>query len=754
MKSEIMISIRQIHMAKPSRSMMIFAFVLAVNCNLCTPQMIYAQQDSLVRTRLSGEVELARMVDLCAARLQIKIEYDSRTLAGQKVTLRLGASVTDDELWALTNQLLTTRGLTSVQPPGSETVLSIVKLTEAATLARIEQSIRPDTLAGFVSVILQPKHRQADDVIAALKPILSKVGGSMTKMGDDERILLSDVRPRIDQTLWLLEKLDVPGVETIIRVIPAQFISATQLASSVTATAIARNVIATKPLVGKLSPQANDSAVVLVAPATELEIWLELLGQFDQRQEVGTRSYTPRYFSLSEIAQLIEQTAQDMSPRGSGQQWRVITNKLNATLIVTATPEEHKRIEALIKQLDEVPVESRRPVRTFAIRNRSVHEIVDVLSQLIDAGVLEGGAFKTGLDRNSASSKQRSDRDLGETEVASSNSDQPAANAPTQSRTSLIEGEPSLVLTADEGTNSIIAIGEARRLDQLEQLISELDVRQPQVMIEVLIVSLTDGQTLDLGVELEKLQISGSTLLSLSSLFGLGAAGIPSAIDALSSGGGGGAGFSGAVISPGDFRVLVRALETLNEGRALNIPVVLVNNNQQATLDSVLQAPFLSVNASNTTSTTSFGGTQDAGTTVTITPQIAKGDHLILEYSVSLSTFVGESSSPGLPPPRQQTNLQSVVTIPDGFTIAVGGIEIVNDAEAVTQIPLLSSIPILGELFKNRSKSSSRSRFYVFIRANVLRHDGFEDLKYISEQDVIAAGIDDGWPEVHPRVIH
>ncbi|MCH8316776.1 MAG: hypothetical protein IIA64_12465, partial [Planctomycetes bacterium] len=325
-------------------------------------------------------------------------------------------------------------------------------------------------------------------------------------------------------------------------------------------------------------------------------------------------------------------------------------------------------------------------------------------------------------------------------------------NTPIRSSTSALEGEPSLVLTSDEGTNSIIAIGDARRLDQLEQLIAELDVRQPQVMIEVLIVSLTDGQTLDLGVELEKLQINGSTFIALSSLFGLGAAGIPSAIDAMTSSGGGGLGFSGAVISPGDFRVLVRALETLNEGRALNIPVVLVNNNQQATLDSVLQAPFLSVNASNTTSTTSFGGTQDAGTSVTITPQIAKGDHLILEYSVSLSTFVGESSSPGLPPPRQQTNLQSVVTIPDGFTIAVGGIEIANAAEAVTQIPLLSSIPIIGELFKSRSKSSSRSRFYVFIRANVLRHDGFEDLKYISEQDVIAAGIDDGWPEVHPRV--
>jgi general secretion pathway protein D len=167
----------------------------------------------------------------------------------------------------------------------------------------------------------------------------------------------------------------------------------------------------------------------------------------------------------------------------------------------------------------------------------------------------------------------------------------------------------------------------------------------------------------------------------------------------------------------------------------------------------VLQEPFLSTNASNTVATTSFGGTQDAGTTVTVTPQIAEGDHLVLEYSLSLSTFVGESSDPSLPPPRQQNNLQSVVTVPDGYTIVVGGLEVETTADAVSQVPLLGDLPLVGELFKSRSKSSSLSRFYLFVRANILRHDGFEDLKFLSDRDVLAAGVDDGWPAVEPRVI-
>ena len=713
------------------------------------------QQESLSRTRLSGEVELARLVDLCAQRLQLKIEYDAKTLAGAKVTLRLGESVTDNQLWSLTNQLLAVRGLTSIQPPGQEEVLSIVKLNDAASLARVEQDAAPETLAGFATVVVQVEHRSDKDVIDAMKPVLSQGAGTMTALGDDGRIMLSDLRPRIDQILWLLESFDLPGAQTVIRVIPSQYVNATQLASSVTAATTARNTMSLRKLAGKLMPQSGDESVVLVAPEHEVQTWLELLGQFDQRQAVETRSYAPRHFALDEVQQLIEQTAQDPGPRGSGEQWNIVTDQLTGTLIVTATPSEHQTIQRLMDRLDAVPAEARRPVRVFAIRNRSVREIVDVLTQLIEAGVLEGGAYTASGNQKTITPRQQTRVLPPSAEpMPQAQTEQPGGGQRRPARSSSsITGEPSLVLTADEGTNTLIATGDTRRLAQLEQLIRQLDVRQPQVMIEAMVVSLTEGQTLDLGVELEKLQISGETLITLSSLFGL-APGIAGAVDAMALPGAGGAGFTGVALNPGDFRTLVRALETINEGRSLNIPRVLVNNNQQATLDSVLQAPFLSTNASDTIATTSFGGTQDAGTTISVTPQIAAGDHLILEYSVSVSSFVGESSNPGLPPPRQQNNLQSIVTIPDGYTIVVGGMEIESSAEAISQIPLLGDIPLLGEVFKNRSKSTTRSRFYVFIRANVLRHDGFEDLKYLSDRDVLAAEIDDGWPVVKPRVIH
>ena len=85
-------------------------------------------------TTLSGQLELARVVDLSAERLGLNIEYDATKLKGT-VTLRLGGGVTDHELWSLTNRLLSSRGLTTVRRSGGPTI-SVVLLSEAAAVAQ------------------------------------------------------------------------------------------------------------------------------------------------------------------------------------------------------------------------------------------------------------------------------------------------------------------------------------------------------------------------------------------------------------------------------------------------------------------------------------------------------------------------------------------------------------------------------------------------------------------------------------------
>ncbi|MEO0323591.1 MAG: hypothetical protein AAF447_11585, partial [Myxococcota bacterium] len=108
-------------------------------------------------------------------------------------------------------------------------------------------------------------------------------------------------------------------------------------------------------------------------------------------------------------------------------------------------------------------------------------------------------------------------------------------------------------------------------------------------------------------------------------------------------------------------------------------------------------------------------------------------------------------SSEAVPPPRQESSISSRATIPDGFAVAVGGIEIAAESESEAGIPILSDIPVLGNLFKDQNRSFARSKFYVFIRPTIMRGDRFAYLKSISGPVLDEFEINNVWPEVEPR---
>ena len=84
----------------------------------------------------AGQIELPRLVDLAAQRLGVNLQYDAAALRGS-VTLRLGAGISDEELWALTNRVLASQGFTTVRMHGDgDTTYSVVRLADAPGLAR------------------------------------------------------------------------------------------------------------------------------------------------------------------------------------------------------------------------------------------------------------------------------------------------------------------------------------------------------------------------------------------------------------------------------------------------------------------------------------------------------------------------------------------------------------------------------------------------------------------------------------------
>jgi type II secretory pathway component GspD/PulD (secretin) len=477
------------------------------------------------RTQLAGEIELARLIDLCAEGLGYRFEYDASQVKGS-ITLRIPDGVTDDELWALTSRALATRGFTTVLGPDSD-VLSVVRVTDAGSSARLNTQPFDAQLAGFVTTVVRLEHVNSKTAAESLKAILSAPGGAATPLGETRLLMLSDLRPRVDDALALIELIDVPSEAPIVEVIRAEHVGTIQLAASILSAVSVRDVIVGVPLKGKVAAAPDGNALVLVAPGSERDFFHTLIDTFDVPQPIERRTYLPGAFSPAEVARLIEQTARESAPRGAGEKWNVVTDELTGSIFVTATAEEHERIEGLLERLHAMPAEARRPMRAIAVRNRPVTEVLDVIERLIDAGAIEtGGASQ--LAEVPQPTAQRTDRSTPTSQstptVATQSglhAAQSTTNAPAASSPSVRTSSGGLSLTADEATNTLIAIGEGRQLDALERLIAQLDIRQPQVMLDVLAVSLTDDETLDLGAELQKLEVSGTTIFQVASLFGL-----------------------------------------------------------------------------------------------------------------------------------------------------------------------------------------------------------------------------------------
>lgn len=205
-------------------------------------------------------------------------------------------------------------------------------------------------------------------------------------------------------------------------------------------------------------------------------------------------------------------------------------------------------------------------------------------------------------------------------------------------------------------------------------------------------------------------------------------------------------------MDPNTADVVVRALATHARARVMSAPRLLVNDNATGTLSSVAEAPFTSVNASDTVATTSFAGYASAGTTVAVTPHISQDDYLRLIYSLTLNSFTGQGAQ-GIPPPRQTNSVDSEVVVPDGFTVIVGGLKRRDKSETVTKVPLLGDIPILGHLFRSTTLTDVESALFIFIRPVILRDDRFLDLKYLSDWDLRQAEMPASLPPVEPMLM-
>lgn len=670
---------------------------------------------------LPASPTLSQVLDIASQHFSVDIEYPAADSAlTAKLNFRHATAYTPDELWELSHRMLESKGRTTVLAPGQRRLYRVVPIAEAAGATEVVPEV-PYPEPGYVLLHYPVIHGDPARVLTALNETRPPLWQA-SLAPDGSGVIVGAFARRQRTVRTLIEQMESRVASVRTTEIAVRHADPLQVLAAVNA---ANERSPGRKLTGLLTQGPRPATLLLTAPEDEHERWQILLARFDVPQAAETRSYPLPAFGADELDQLISQVARIPGPRGSGDAWKIVRNPLAATLIMTATPEEHARVGDLLAQIAAIPPDQRRATRTFTIRNRNAEDLRGSLSRLlgVSLGETSGVAIPAGTGDGSS----------------------PRSGTPPQATTAPAS---DLLLAVDPELNAIIAVGPPHLLDEAAALVQRLDQRQPQVLLEVMLVSLSEGQSKDLGVELQARIGDSGTLIGLGSLFGLSNIGPGSSAPNVS-----GAGGTAIVLDPGDFSVVVRALENINRGRSVSRANTLVNNNESASLSNTVSVPYATTTLTDGNTITARGGAESAGTQISVSPQIAEGDFLVLNYNVSISSFLGESSSTGLPPPSQSTTINSIATIPDGYSIVLGGLELLTESDAENKVPLLGDLPVLGSLFKSTSDSTSRTRFYVLIRASILRDPGFERLKYYSDTQSDEAGATLGWPTVSPRII-
>jgi general secretion pathway protein D len=177
-------------------------------------------------------------------------------------------------------------------------------------------------------------------------------------------------------------------------------------------------------------------------------------------------------------------------------------------------------------------------------------------------------------------------------------------------------------------------------------------------------------------------------------------------------------------------------------GRILAKPKILVKDNEEGkiitTEKTYVQEETVSFPGDPPTQVTTVTFTPyEAKIELAITPNISEGDLLRLEINMLREDFEKKGA---VPPDYTTSNINTIVTVPDGSTIILGGLTKLKQKKIGEKVPLLGDVPFLGGLFRTIDNSDKANKLYVFVKATILRPDetaGLAQLQRVSERDKV-----------------
>ena len=301
----------------------------------------------------------------------------------------------------------------------------------------------------------------------------------------------------------------------------------------------------------------------------------------------------------------------------------------------------------------------------------------------------------------------------------------------------------------DPATNTLVITDNTFILQKFEKLIAELDVPARQVMVEARIVEAEDGFSRQLGVKFGYAGSNGKnswgsnwanaganrnsyvdkqrTLANWSRNPSQDIPTLPAwTVDPNVNLPTAAATSSIALVhalSSGALGLELSAQQAQNKLKIVSTPRVLTQDRKEAIIESGTEVPYQEATSSGATST-SF---KKAVLGMTVTPNITPDGQIIMDIKInkdSVNPGCG-STDPCINTQRLNTN----VMVEDGGTLILGGIYHEENSEGVSKVPLLGDIPVVGNLFKSKTRSDKKTELLIFITPRIVDNIG-SNLRY------------------------
>ena len=503
-----------------------------------------------------------------------------------------------------------------------------------------------------------------------------------------------------------------------------------------------------RPLVAAnntVAAQEGSNSLVVTDYADNLARIAQIIARIDTPLAVNTDVVPIEYGVALDVAALAQQMLQD----GNGRKNRDVTvladPRSNSVLLRAITPERLKQARQLILRLD-TPESRTGNLHVVYLRNAQATHLAEVLRGALTGqggtGAADGMSLSSagrGLAGQSGLSGQGGQSGLGAGLPDAALSTQGGGDAGTLQATdaqSLSFSAAGATIQADSTTNTLLIAAPEPLYRSLREVIDQLDQRRAQVLIESLIVEVNADKAAELGIQWmaggNGLNGDGAAFFGGANLGGTGIGLNPNntrtTIDAL------GQGLSLGVVNGTvnvlgtqvlNLSVLARALQKQGGVNVLSTPNLMTLDNEEASIIVGNTVPF--VTGSYTTSgdgaSNPFQTVQreDVGLTLRIRPQISEGGtvKLALYQEVSSLDPTASAASGGLV--TRKRALETNVLVDDSQIIVLGGLLEDRLEDSTSAVPLLSDIPLLGNLFKYNNRSHSKTNLMLFLRPHIVR---------------------------------